>query len=311
MKTLSPLILKNKYFEPIEERINDILWEVIYAEIAKVLKGTAVTVKNDNDPLTQAIVAGKIYYKNGTFFGQFSSQTSKELKSLGAEWKKGGWKLPRSKFNPSLNMALSGAESTFKKKNEAIIKALDDAEYKSEQYELELGGAYKKTTKLMDEEFAKTVKSISIAPKLTTEITDRIAEEWGENLDLYIKDWTKENILKLRDEVSRNTYDGQRAENLVKLIQKNFKTSKNKAKFLARQETSLLMSKYQEQRYRSLGLEKYVWSTAGDERVRDEHKELNGKVIEWANPPITDDKGNRNHAGEDYGCRCIAVPIVE
>ena len=41
------------------------------------------------------------------------------------------------------------------------------------------------------------------------------------------------------------------------------------------------------------------------------HKDLDGKIFEFANPPITNEKGDRNNPGEDWQCRCEAIPIVE
>ena len=45
--------------------------------------------------------------------------------------------------------------------------------------------------------------------------------------------------------------------------------------------------------------------------VREMHKALAGKVFSWDDPPITNEKGDRNNPGQDYGCRCYARPIVE
>jgi SPP1 gp7 family putative phage head morphogenesis protein len=54
-----------------------------------------------------------------------------------------------------------------------------------------------------------------------------------------------------------------------------------------------------------------MWSTSHDRRVRDSHKELNGRVFTWDNPPIVDPaRGRRAHPGQDYGCRCVAVPVM-
>lgn len=42
----------------------------------------------------------------------------------------------------------------------------------------------------------------------------------------------------------------------------------------------------------------YIWLTQGDSKVRESHKENEGKIFSYENPPPT---GN---PGEDYGCRC-------
>lgn len=311
MKQLEPIILKEAYWQSIEDSINDYFWDIIYKPIQNILKGTAVEIKNASDPLSVALAKGSVYYDNGKFKGDFNSAISRQLKGLGANFKKGAWNLSESKFTPQISMAIALAEDKFKKINNQIISQLDSVDFKSEQLNVALNGAYDESIEKMNKAFEKTVSQIAIAPKLTPEMKNIIKTQWAENLELYIQDWTAENILKLREEVRKNAFSGQRAQNLVKLIQKNFGSSKSKAKFLARQETSLLVSKFREERYKSVGVRKYRWSSSNDSRVRDRHRELNGKIFEFSNPPASGVNGERQNAGEPFGCRCVAVPIID
>lgn len=48
--------------------------------------------------------------------------------------------------------------------------------------------------------------------------------------------------------------------------------------------------------------DQYVWRTQRDERVRRSHRMNDGRVFSWADAPAT------GHPGEDYNCRCEAVP---
>ncbi len=47
----------------------------------------------------------------------------------------------------------------------------------------------------------------------------------------------------------------------------------------------------------------YVWRTASDDKVRDEHAMRAGKIYTWDAPPDGD------HPGDDYNCRCWAEPL--
>ena len=311
MKQLQPLILMQEYWLPVEEAINDLLWDMIYAPIEKILATTSIQVKNASDPLSVALAKGKIYYDNGKFKGELNSKISKQLKSIGAKFKKGTWHLPEKSFPPQVSMAIALADDKFSKISHQIIRQLDSVEFEQARAKVVLEGAYEKTVKQMDAAFEKTVKQIAIAPKLTAEMQAQITAQWAENLELYIQGWANENILKLRTEVQRNAFSGQRANNLVKLLQGNYGTSKSKAKFLARQETSLLVSKFREERYKSIGVQKYRWSTSKDSRVRDRHKELDGKIFFFSDPPPSGANGERQNAGEPFGCRCVAIPIVD
>lgn len=51
--------------------------------------------------------------------------------------------------------------------------------------------------------------------------------------------------------------------------------------------------------------ERYVWRTQRDERVRPSHRVNDGRILSRSNPPDT------GHPGEDYNCRCEAIPYVE
>lgn len=46
----------------------------------------------------------------------------------------------------------------------------------------------------------------------------------------------------------------------------------------------------------------YTWYSRGDNKVRSSHAERHGQVFNWKNPP------NGGHPGEDYNCRCLAIP---
>ena len=51
------------------------------------------------------------------------------------------------------------------------------------------------------------------------------------------------------------------------------------------------------------GFQYYVWTTRKDDRVRPDHARLEGRIINWNDPPIVDLRsGRRRHPGEDYNC---------
>jgi len=49
----------------------------------------------------------------------------------------------------------------------------------------------------------------------------------------------------------------------------------------------------------------YVWETRGDAKVRLSHRRNEGKIFRWDTPPPT------GHPGQDYNCRCLALPYEE
>lgn len=79
----------------------------------------------------------------------------------------------------------------------------------------------------------------------------------------------------------------------------------SRAKLIARDQTSKMNGAFNQARQTSLGIDRYVWQTSGDERVREEHQANDGQVFSWNDPPAT------GHPGEDINCRCVAVPYFD
>lgn len=60
------------------------------------------------------------------------------------------------------------------------------------------------------------------------------------------------------------------------------------------------------------GFQYYVWTTKKDDRVRPDHARLEGRIINWNDPPVVDLRsGRRRHPGGDYRCRCTASPLAD
>lgn len=315
MKYLPPMILTESLYAPIEAVINAMFERMLFAPIRAALLGFNIEISNARPArLEQAISEGRVYFNDGRLYGKFNASVSKELMALGAKYSSylKSWSLPAGAALPAgIQMAIAAADARSAKATRAVLYALDNINLIDDRTPEELKEQYGKAVWRMNEQFLATTRTIAIAPELTPAQHKIITDEWAENLDLYIRGWAEEAILDLRQTVQANTLRGQRAENLVKEIQKTHAVSKTKAKFLARQETSLLMSKMRETRYGDLGLVEYKWTGADDERERPDHRLLNGKIFRFDQPPVTNRAtGARNNPGEDYGCRCLAVPVL-
>lgn len=114
---------------------------------------------------------------------------------------------------------------------------------------------------------------------------------------------------RVTETVTNGWNNGMRWETLVKQIERDGGVTENRAKLIARDQTSKMNAAFNQERQQQVGIEKYEWSTSRDERVRESHAEMDGRVCEWAKPPIVD--GEPVHAGEAIACRCAAIPIVD
>ncbi len=146
-----------------------------------------------------------------------------------------------------------------------------------------------------------------------------ILDKWIEENVSYIQglpDWEAERLAK----IIRDAYlDGMRTETLQKRLQEEVGMTKTRAKLIARDQMTTLISQVNEKRQRDAGITCYEWSSSRDQRVRDCHRALDGKRFSWSDPPAMwyrTEKGivytgRRCHPGEDYCCRCVALPVFD
>jgi len=82
-------------------------------------------------------------------------------------------------------------------------------------------------------------------------------------------------------------------------------TSKH-AKLVAHDQVSKLNAQLNQTRQQAAGIERFRWTTMGDNRVRPAHRALNGRIFSW-------DGGAPGEGlpGESVACRCHAAAIVD
>lgn len=317
MRLGTAIPLKDRYYIGIRSEIQKIFNELIYKRLNAIIMEYFPGTETRNEimsVISQAIKSGTIWYENGLFYGSFNSRIGKAMREVGASFNAASktYSLPEARLPADIRIANADASLKYDGLMKSLVRTLDDIKIESVNKISDVPEKYVQTIEWMNDDFVKAVKSISIPPKLTDDQKYIMAAEWGQNLDKYIKDWSEHNILELRTKIQSNSFGGRRPQALVKYITDNYGVSQRKAEFLARQETSLLMSKFHEVRYKDIGIDKYKWSTSHDKRVRHDHAELNGEIFLFSSPPVVDNRtGRRANPGEDFGCRCIAIPIVD
>jgi SPP1 gp7 family putative phage head morphogenesis protein len=299
------LQLKDQYYTPIEKQIQQYFYETYYNPIIELLQDP---LYNSRSTVITALRAGKISYSDGVFSGKFNIAMSRDLSKYAKyDSRSRTWK---GNPPPDVLAAAVVANSKNKKLHDKINILLNDLQTEIEDSPKILAMSIESPTKLMDTEMKKDLVNLGITPELSPFTQQKLIEDYNKNQNLNIKNWNNEQIERLRDTVSRFALKGYRKSALIEMIANEWEVSKNKAKFLARQETSLYMSKLRRERFLDAGVTKYKWSTSHDERVRKRHAHLNGTIQTFGSPPVTDDKGNRNEPGEDFNCRCVAIPLL-
>jgi hypothetical protein len=103
------------------------------------------------------------------------------------------------------------------------------------------------------------------------------------------------------------------------LDDERYDITKARASLIARDQVGKFYGELNHERQTEIGVEQYIWTTVGDERVRGTpggrwpngmHYELDGTTQTWGDPPVTNDDGDRNEPGGDYQCLPGLVKIT-
>ena len=120
-----------------------------------------------------------------------------------------------------------------------------------------------------------------------------------------------ENMLGRMQKIILDGYNnGRSTAEITEQIQESYQISKRHARLIARDQMGKLNARINRKLHEDAGVHKYEWSDSGDQRVRESHRRLNGKIFEYSNPPETDD-GRHCNPGEDYQCRCVDLAIFD
>lgn len=175
-----------------------------------------------------------------------------------------------------------------------------------------------KVRRSIGEDFIRPADDFSVDIFANNDPTlNQLVNAWvSENTRLItsIPDQFLDNVARVVNAGFRN---GSTIEVIRKDIQKQFKIADDRARLIARDQIAKLSSDVDRRVSLEAGFELYVWVTSQDDRVRDSHKVMNGKVCSWEDPTIyknnINDKkwrkrssigGVEKHIGQDFQCRC-------
>lgn len=310
----------------IEKELEDLFFkELIKPLVDAINLGDDLLVfnaKKSETGLQKALKSGSISYQRGMFIGKLDSSLTKELIKLGAKFdkSKNAFYLTKDKLPSSYVEYINKAESKYKEKLKRLDKELSNLSKKNLSKNIDsdalFSKAYKRIEKRTKASLEAKAKSISFEYEIPKKIEDELRKKWIENFDIGIKNFKDASIKKIRKSVRENVLAGNRSSALISEIQKTYNVSKKRAKFIARQETKLMNSRYKTEKYIGEGIYFYKWvNVPGTAKhpTRPEHKRLGdlskaGKLFRFDKPPLKTDHGDLN-PGEDYNCRCVAIPV--
>lgn len=170
------------------------------------------------------------------------------------------------------------------------------------------------------------------------ERSKKIAKDYTYNMNYWVKNWKAKEIVKMRRTILDMTQKGVRRETISKYLQKRWKIAKNKADFLARNESGIASSVIKATHYQELGCNHFKWLKSISKEKRELHleyaKETNNQygiggtnIFAFNDPPIIEQieiksangqkiylpkpNGQKGLPQQTYNCECDFVGVKD
>lgn len=205
-------------------------------------------------------------------------------------------------FDASLSARMKSKKEAFDKKNKKKIEqlAFDFAKELDDHSKMQMTKQVMSLPKVKADRLIKKLRIGDALAKKTTEITELIKSLSSGVVDRIEREL--QNTATLGD--AKKVYD---------IVLESGEVSKNRAMFIAEQETRATLSAFNTERAKATGATKFEWihSSAGL-NPRPLHVSYDGRVFEFDDPPIIDERTQeRGMPGELPNCRCFFRTIYE
>lgn len=131
----------------------------------------------------------------------------------------------------------------------------------------------------------------------------RVAGFVPENVSL-ITSLQNRSLDDIQSMITRGFVAGERNETLARDIRERFGILDSYARRIGRDQIGKLNGQITAERHQELGVRSFIWRTVGDERVREEHEDINGNEYDYPDGHPTE-----GLPGEPIQCRCTEEPV--
>lgn len=153
--------------------------------------------------------------------------------------------------------------------------------------------------------------SIGVNPLVRdTDLAEQASAFVSENVQL-IQSVPERYFAGVQQKIEDGVSSGRRASEIAKDLEAEYGTAESSALLVANTEVGKLYGQLNQSRQEELGIIEFTWDTVKDGRVRDSHKDLDGQVFSWDDPPLDSNLGEVVIPGQAPNCRCNAIPVIE
>lgn len=167
----------------------------------------------------------------------------------------------------------------------------------------------RKINKTNSNDFDKGFEKILAVPPIKIEpwLNEEINAFTKTNVS-YITKIPQDYFDRIENDMTRMVQAGKMTDDIAEQLQADYGFSESKAALIARDQTNKFNGSLTELRATQVGLTKYEWSTSGDERVRTEHVERDGKIFRFDEPPYDGNPGRPINCIPDFAKVSLHAP---
>jgi SPP1 gp7 family putative phage head morphogenesis protein len=260
-------------------------------------------------PLEKAISSGAVkLVGGGQFIGTFNAAISAELAGMGGQYDGTfGWNVPITNVPVKIRQLARKADE----QNAGWVAKLGSAIAKAGPITVIAAVALPTVYRFIAGKVAAAITETT-----GMEVTPPTDPEASKNFTMTVEEAIRgfsaretRAISKLIKKAAENDWP---AGDLEIALRGRAAMGEDRAKMMARQGMAIAATELKAAMYISAGLPKYRWKTKGDGKVRSDHEILDGEIFDWSNPPLVNHAtGLHAHPGQDWNCRCEAVPMED
>jgi SPP1 gp7 family putative phage head morphogenesis protein len=313
-KELEPVATPESHSEDLRLEVKRLLKILFFDPMLTELEATKNNSKSKNK-LIKKIEDGDVTYQGDTFIGDLDAMVGQILKGAGAKFSRPnkGWKIPLARMPLEIQAAVdkqrASQDRLEKHAREMIARVEQTALNIMPKVSLDMlaEAEARKMLYMVDNTIPN---ALSVQPKLDKDQAAALAKSYTDNVKLSIVGFIQDETARFRKNILPEIRKGMGRKDLQEYVKQRLKVGNTRAKFIARQETSLFTSKIKEVQYRQANIRKYRWKAIGgkrgDGRTRDAHMEAHGKEFFWDHSknknPVRNSEGQPVHPGQDFNC---------
>lgn len=152
----------------------------------------------------------------------------------------------------------------------------------------------------------KTASGVDLATLISRAGVDESLDAVSARLAGLITNMAADTTGRIRNEVWQSFITREPRATLAKrLYDKGLLASRQRARLIARDQTTKLAAVLDEERQTEIGIDRYTWRHSRKLRPRPEHVARDGKVFSWNKPPAD------GHPGYAINCGCKAQAYLD